>query len=148
MTEQDYVEVRLEDQIKWYSDKSSACKTWHMRAEKFIIIASAFIPVLTLLHYYCNEPQCFLIKHTDVIVAILGAVTAIVAAFSKLSKLQENWLNYREVSETLKHEKYLFLAKAGPYRDTDDSFPILVERVENIISHENINWAEINRSKD
>lgn len=148
MTDSDYIEHRLDDQINWYSNKSSTCKTWHMRIEMYIIISAAIIPVLTLLHYYYAETGCFIIKHADIIIAFLGVITAASAAYSKLNKLQENWLNYREVSETLKHEKYLYLASAGPYSQCDEPFKLLVERTENIISHENLNWTQVNRAQN
>lgn len=147
MTDAEYIKERLDNQINWYSNKSSTCKRRHMIIEMYIIISAAIIPVLTLLHYY-SEVDCFIIKHADIVIAFLGVVTAASAAYSKLNKLQENWLNYREVSETLKHEKYLFLAGAGPYSQCENRFTLLVERCENIISHENLNWTQINRAQN
>ena len=146
MTDAEYIKERLDNQISWYSNKSSTCKRRHMIIEMYIIVSAAIIPVLTLLHYY-SVVDCFVIKHADIVIAFLGVITAALAAYSKLNKLQENWLNYREVSETLKHEKYLFLASAGPYAQCENSFTLLVERCENIISHENLNWTQINRAQ-
>lgn len=144
LTDSEYIKERLDDQIKWYSNKSSIFKRRHMIIEMYIIISAAIIPVLTLLHYYFGT-NCLIIRHTDIIIAFLGVITAASAAYSKLNKLQENWLNYREVSETLKHEKYLYLANAGSYAQCENTFTLLVERCENIISHENLNWTQINR---
>lgn len=148
MDDSNYIEQRLDNQIDWYSKKSSTHKRKHMCIEMFVIISSAAIPILTLLHYYMTDSTIFIFKDSDLIIAFLGSLTAITAGYSKLAKLQENWLNYREISETLKHEKYLYLALSGPYSDCEKAFPLLVERTENIISHENLNWTQVNRSKN
>lgn len=101
------------------------------------------VPILSLIN------PIFILS--DLTIALIGGLTAIFTSYSKLSKLQENWLNYREVSETLKHEKYLYLSKSGPYsysgQDDKTIFKLLVERAENIISHENLNWTQVNRSR-
>ena len=44
--------------------------------------------------------------------------------------------------ESLKKEKFLYLAEARPY-DKSDRFNLLVERVESLISEENTNWSEL-----
>lgn len=148
MTDSEYIEQRLDDQIKWYSKKSTSYKKRHMFIEIAIIISSATIPILTLLHYYFNSSAFFLFRDSDLMIALLGFFTSVIAGYSKLNKLQENWLNYREISETLKHEKFLYLACAGPYSNCENAFSLLVERCENIISHENLNWTQINRAQN
>jgi hypothetical protein len=47
---------------------------------------------------------------------------AAIAGLITLIKFQENWTEYRTVSETLKFEKFLFLSKAGPYKEMKDPF--------------------------
>ncbi|HLZ23716.1 MAG TPA: hypothetical protein VKQ30_16520 [Ktedonobacterales bacterium] len=42
----------------------------------------------------------------------------------------------------LKHEKYLFLAGAPPYRVAEaDRLPLLAERVESLVSQEHAKWV-------
>jgi uncharacterized protein YdeI (BOF family) len=41
-----------------------------------------------------------------------------------------NWITYRSTCEALKHEKYLYLAKAGPYAAVIDAHVFLAERIE------------------
>ena len=43
--------------------------------------------------------------------------------------------------EALRHEKYLYLAGAGPYAD-DDRERILAERLEGLVSQEHATWTE------
>ncbi len=55
----------------------------------------------------------------------------------------DNWVEYRKISEMLQHEKYMFLTNTGVYSNEKIPFKLLVERVESIISSENINWANM-----
>ena len=144
ITSEEYLHSRLDDQIDWYSNKSSYFKKRHIIVEMLVICSSTLIPILTLLNYVT---ACIWAAGFDVAIAILGGLVAIATGYSKLNKLQENWLSYRAISETLKHEKYLYQAQSGPYLDYEDPFKLLVERAENIISHENLNWTQVNRSQ-
>ena len=49
---------------------------------------------------------------------------------------------YRATAERLKHEKFLFLSAAGPYRGliVPDALILLAERVEEHVSTEHANW--------
>jgi len=46
-------------------------------------------------------------------------------------------------TEQLKHEKYLFLAGSGPYRDLEikEALRLLAERVEERVSTEHAKWV-------
>jgi len=44
-------------------------------------------------------------------------------------------------AEALKKEKFLFTTKTEPY-DSDEAFPILVQRMETLVSKENVTWAQ------
>jgi len=77
--------------------------------------------------------------YLKIIVGLLGLVIAAITAVLGLYQFQENWLEYRTTCETLRHEKYLFLAKASPY-NKEEPFLLLVERIEGLISKENTNW--------
>jgi Protein of unknown function (DUF4231) len=50
-------------------------------------------------------------------------------------------LDYRSSAEALKHEKYLFLASAGPYAAAENPRALLAERVESMVSQEHAKWA-------
>ena len=51
------------------------------------------------------------------------------------------WVSYRSTAEQLKHEKYLFLTKSGPYRDLgeEEALRCLAERVKERVSTEHAN---------
>lgn len=73
---------------------------------------------------------------------------AIGTAALKTFKFQENWINYRTVSETLKKEKYFYDAGIGGYDETENAEALFVERVESMISRENSLWVTIHRQQE
>lgn len=52
------------------------------------------------------------------------------------------WVTYRATAERLKHEKFLFLSAAGPYKGLAEPERLitLAERVEEHVSTEHANW--------
>jgi hypothetical protein len=139
--EETYIRERLDDQIDWYSKKSSSNKKLHYFFRIVELLITAVIAIMALL-------ECFYFKF---IIGALGISLTSLYSIHIFCKLQENWIEYRKTSEILKHEKYMFLARSGVYNNPDISsdipFKILVERCETVISHENINWAQLNSNE-
>ena len=119
---------RLEDQIGWYDRKSIASQAQYKRLTFVATVAAALVP---------------LFAGASVDRWVTGGVGVLVLACNLLLKLngyELNWLNYRSTCEALKHEKFLFLAMAGPYKDPDTSVTELAERVESQVSVEHAKW--------
>src|SRR5450432_4723057 len=96
---------RLQDQLDWYSAKSSQNKNWFQGLKMLTIISAALIPVIVTSHLpYFSE-----------ISAGLGVLIAIVEGLQQLKQYHGNWISFRATAEALKHEQFLYLAKAGPY---------------------------------
>jgi hypothetical protein len=70
----------------------------------------------------------------------LAAVVVLLESAQHLYQFQEHWITYRSTAEALKHERYLYLAKAGPYAG-DDRHRELAERLEALVSQEHAKWA-------
>lgn len=138
MDEQEYIKNRLEDQIQWYSKKSSAAQEWY-KSLKYLDNSLALI--IVPLSYYSDA--CWWFKYA-------GIAAGIAIAFSNflqsINKYHENWIQYRSTAELLKHEKYLYLTRSGGYQNSASPFNELVERCESIISSENIDWAQLHNS--
>lgn len=132
MNQEEYLQERLQHQIDWYDRKSGQNQKWFKLLQVVSILASATIPFLTA---YITETT-FLLKLS---VGMLGLGIVAITAILGLYKFQENWLEFRTTCESLKHEKYQFLTKSEPY-DTGDSFNLLVQRIEGLISKENTSW--------
>jgi hypothetical protein len=132
MNEDEYLTDRLDDQINWYGGKSQTNQKWFKSLRLTEIVLAAIIPFLagigSAMPYY------------SIIIGALGVIIAVSAGVSAVYKFHENWLEYRTTSETLKHEKYLFQTKCPPYNQ-EDSFHLLVQRVEGLISKENSQWS-------
>lgn len=137
MTPEEYLRDRLDDQIKWYDKKSLSNQTWFKRLRIVEILFAICVPFLVS---YITSDTGFL----KVVVGAMGVVIALVSGLITLYKFQENWIEYRTTAETLKHEKYLYSTHSSPYNG-DESFHLLVERVESMMSKENTNWAQLTR---
>ncbi|MGI6340469.1 MAG: DUF4231 domain-containing protein [Bacteroidales bacterium] len=135
-----YITERLQDQIDWYSQKSTTNKKYNYFLKTAILIISTSIPLISGISGLDDIT-------VRIVLGILGAIVAILTGLVSLFKFQEKWTNYRTTSETLKHEKYLFLTKTSPYHE-QDSFGALVNRVESIISRENSDWNSFFNKKD
>ncbi|MCM3396443.1 DUF4231 domain-containing protein [Oceanobacillus profundus] len=135
----DYLNDRLEDQISWYDEKSSSSQMKYKILKMFEIILASLIPVLSI---FSKD-----VIQITWIIAIIGGSITIIESWLNISKYHENWIEYRSICETLRHEKYMFLTKTGVY-SVEDPFPFLVERIESIISKENVNWANLNKKSN
>lgn len=137
MEQDQYLKERVDDQINWYDLRSKAAQLAFRRLRQAEIVCAALVPFMA----------GFASSYASVafLVGLLGAVVVVLAAFQSLGQYQENWIDYRSVCESLKHEKYLFLTAADPYT-APEAFPLLVQRVENLLSKENRNWSQDTRT--
>ncbi len=124
---------RLEDQIDWYDRKSRSAQRIFKRVKIVEILAAAAIPFLAGLNY----------PHDKLVTGGLGVIITILEGLLHLNQYQQNWTNYRSTCEALKHEKYVYLAKAGPYATAADPRAMLAERVESTVSQEHAQWASV-----
>jgi len=141
MNEAEYLENRLDNQIDWYSKKSAVNKKYFRSCQVILLVLATLI---TLSGTFDGE-EFYWVAYT---LPFLGASIAIISGLLGFYKFQENWLEYRTVSESLKHEKFLFLTKSEPYHE-DKAFGLLVNRVETLLSKENTNWSQyMNKEKE
>ena len=82
--------------------------------------------------------------YLKIVVGLLGVLITSLEGIANINKYQEHWIEYRSICETLQHEKHMYLYKSGVYDESENRFPFFVERIESIISKENINWANLN----
>jgi hypothetical protein len=76
-----------------------------------------------------------------VVTGSLGVLIAVLEGLLQLNQYHHNWIAYRSTCETLKHEKYLYLANAGPYATATSAHVLLAERIESLVSQEHAKWA-------
>jgi hypothetical protein len=133
LIETDPIMERLEDQLNWYDRKSLANQNTYKRIKLVEIVAAAIIFFLAALGW----PQIVMVT------GVLGVLVTVFEGMLHLNSYQENWINYRSTCEALKHEKYTYLGKAGPYANAPDSHALLAERIESLVSQENAKWASV-----
>lgn len=134
MDETTYINERLDDQIDWYDRKSQSCQKKFKRLRLCEIIFACSLPLLVGL------PELFG-AYSAPIIALVGVAIAVLSGALALYKFEQNWVEYRTTSESLKHQRFLYLTGTMPYAD-DDSFKQLVLRVENLISKQNSDWTQ------
>jgi hypothetical protein len=119
---------RLEDQLDWYDRKSLAAQRMYKRLKVLQLIFAAAVPVAAA----AGAPGW--------ITAALGGVVLVLEGLQQLGQYQQNWITYRSTCESLKHEKYLYLAQAGPYTEPASANRALAERLEGLVSQEHAKW--------
>ena len=127
--DQDVTMDHLQDQIEWYDRKSGN----NQRAFKYLkictISAAAIIPVLAKIDGMSSVTAGF------------GVLIVILEGLQQLNQYHSNWISYRSTCEALKHEKFLYLGKAGMYAAANDPHALLAERIESLVSQEHAKWA-------
>lgn len=139
MNEDEYVALRLDDQIGWYDSKSQSNQRWHKRLRILELLLAASIPFLA---GFAGDETLYL----KIAIGAAGVLIAVIAGVLSIYKFQELWIEYRTTCESLRHHKYRFLTGAEPYAGPN-RFMDLVENVEGLISRENTQWAEYTKSE-
>lgn len=130
MTEKQYVEQRLDDQIGWFDRKSGLHQSRFKLLKLLEIIAAAAVPVLVALGQEGGA-------------AVSGALVVVISGVLLLYKFDETWVSYRSTWSTLLREKMLHETGVEPYDDAVTRYERLVRRVEGILSAESAAWTEI-----
>lgn len=122
--------ARLDDQIAWYDAKSAFHKRWFKWLKGAQLLMAAAVPVIatTDLLGWLTGP--------------FGALIVVLEGFQQLNQHQQNWISYRSTCESLKHERHLFQAGAGPYANASQPARLLAERTEGLVSQEHADWVE------
>jgi hypothetical protein len=123
---------RLEDQIAWYDRKSREGQYWFKCLKLFELAVAASLPVVAGIH----SPV--------LVTGGLAAVVVVLEGAQHLFQFQEHWITYRSTAEALKHERFLYLGKAGPYASAARHMR-LAETIEGLVSQEHARWTASSR---
>lgn len=124
--------LRLVDQLSWYDSKSIHCQRWYKGLMFSQIVLAVSIPITSHL-----DPTV-----SKWLTSIAGGLIAILEGVQHINQYSTLWFTYRATAERLKHEKFLFLSGAGPYKGLPETerLIMLAERVEEHVSTEHANW--------
>jgi hypothetical protein len=124
---------RLDEQIGWYDRKSRSNMHWFKRIKTTEIVSAAIIPLLAASR----------LPGATAVTGVLGVLVTVFEGTLQLNQYHENWIRYRSTCESLKHEKYIFLANAGPYSSVERPRAMLAERIESLVSQEHAKWESV-----
>ena len=141
---EEYLNERYRDQISYYDAKAGWNKRMYNLFQLSVIIVSAVMPVLVVSTFETTFDSKYLKWATAGLSLLLAIGTSALKAF----KFQENWLNYRQLAETLKQEKYFYEADLGGYANAADKRAMFVDHVESLISRENAIWTNVHQQKE
>lgn len=124
--------VRLEDQINWYDRASVRSQRFYKWLKLLQVVLAVGIPIASHL-----KPEV-----AKWVTSGAGALIALLEAIQHMNQYSTLWITYRSTAERLKHEKFLFLSIAGPYKGLAEAERLiaLAERVEEHVSTEHANW--------
>jgi hypothetical protein len=120
--------ARLEDQLSWYDRGAITNKRRYRQIKLLQLLTAAGVPVAAAL------------SATGWVTAGLGGLILVLEGLQQLGQYHDTWISYRGTSERLKTEKFLFLARAGPYARQGRE-RLLAERVEDLVSQEHVKWV-------
>ena len=123
---------RLEEAIDWYDHRAAENQRLYKWLKLLELAVAAAVPVEAGV----GSPVW--------VTGGLAAVVVVLEGAQHLFQFQEHWLTYRTTAESLKHEHYLYLAKAGPYAG-EDRRSKLATRTEVLISQEHAKWTASHR---
>jgi hypothetical protein len=119
---------RLEDQLGWYDRKSRDNQHRYQWLKLLELAVAAALPVVAGM------------RSPIWVTGGLAAVIVVLEGAQHLYQFQEHWITYRSTAEALKHERFLYLARAGPYVG-EDRHTQLAERLEGLVSQEHAKWT-------
>jgi hypothetical protein len=113
--------------------KSRTNQYWYKRLKILQVVLAVAIPIASHA-----EPAV-----AKWLTSTAGGMIALLEGIQHLNQHATLWVMYRSTAERLKHEKYLFLSAAGPYKGLNDTDRLvaLAERVEEQVSTEHANWV-------
>jgi hypothetical protein len=119
---------RLEAQIGWYDRKSGEHRRRYLWLKLLELAIAASLPVVAGM------------RGPVWVSGGLAAVIVVLEGAQQLFQFHEQWIMYRSTAEALQHERYLYLANAGPYAG-EERHRRLAERVEGLIGREHAKWT-------
>jgi len=112
--QRDFMRDRWWDQIIWMDATARRCQQWHRRLRMIAIVCGVLAPALVSATLGSN-----LAGYDDYVrlgAIVTGLLVAISAATEELFRFGQRWRHYRQTSERVRSEGWMFIALSGPYR--------------------------------
>lgn len=132
--EKDNLKERLEDQINWYASKSQSARRRSRLFGAIEIGVAVTIPLLVIF----GATYRYALYAT----ALSGLIVVLIAALRNIYQLEEDWIRYRLIAESLRRERDLFPWEGAAYSSSADPVRDLVQRVEGLVTAEHSEWGK------
>lgn len=133
---ENYLKERVENQISYYSTRSSRNRLLYLTIITLQIFLGAYLTISTKVSFHMT---------TDLQVTLIGAFIIILTGLQAVGNFKEKWITYRKTAERIKQEKFRFLTI--PDRHKEDEFSYFVKRLEEIFADENAEWVSYTKKK-
>ena len=136
LQDEEYISNRIDPSVDQMSSLSVKNQNKYKFLKRAAIIIGATIPLcVTLTAFEAVDQERWIKVPLLIYSALGGTVLALMNNLLKTGNYYDQWKRYRSITETLLREKYLYLTKMPPY-DGGDAFPIIVEKVEELLDDE------------
>ena len=125
---------RLHGELTWYHESALRKKRAYRAVKSIEITLAAMVPLAASLGWGVTT------------IGIFGVVIVICQGIQQLFQLQPQWLAHRAIYENLKREESLYLARAGPYKGSDEPEVLLAERIEDLREIETAQWMDLEKT--
>jgi hypothetical protein len=126
---------RLADQIDFFDKRSKENQNWYRRLKFGGLLFATLITLSVTLGFPAWAAPT------------LGGLVLLNEGYLALTSRHKNWLEYRSTCEALKHEKYLFLARASIYQNQELAEQLLAENIERILATDHSKWVETRKEE-
>ena len=133
--------ARLQSQLDWYNRHAGRSQRWFTVFKVLSLIAAAAIPVLS------GFGERWVGVDVTLSVGLLGAAIVVIEGLLRLFQWEQHWLRYRATWLALDREKALYLSRAGTYADAQNPRRLLAERIEELVTQENMSWVSLHEER-
>ncbi len=137
MTQEEYIEERLNQFRAWYDVKATRAKKIYQRMRTLTVAGGAAVPVLINL-----EVEGF---DFNIITTLISLLVVVLVSLESVFHFREQWKNYRATEQLLAKEYFNYVTAEGYYRNKEENGAFLdfVDRVENAIASENASTLNV-----
>ncbi len=130
-TPQEYINNRVEDQIRWLFGKSGQNRKRYFQIRVLQIGMSISLPALIGLREIFQNATTYTYFSTLSLIISVGVL--LLEVISSNFRFYELWLEYREMGGSLERELQFFRTRSGPYQIESptlfNDFVLTVERI-------------------
>jgi hypothetical protein len=147
--QRDFVRDRWWDQITWMDATAKRCQRSHRAFRLVVIVCGVLAPALVSATLGSDLAGYADVFRLGAIVA--GLLVAVCTATEELFRFGQRWRHYRQTSEQVRSEGWMFITLSGPYRRYPthaDGFRTFARHVEEVFQQDVDTFSTMFRETD